>query len=539
MLDRKLVLPHLLARRAASDPRGTCIQDVRGPALSFGEVWNGLLRWAGALRRQGVGAGDTVLTFLPHRLEAYLAWLGISWLRAIEVPVNTAYRGALLRYLIANSRARVLVVSELFLDRLAEIAPELDGERERVVVVPDASGPLPPLPFPAFDGGAFLDGAPGADDLPGPEYRDVAAMIYTSGTTGPSKGVLVTWASLYELVGVLPPDVVPEGQSYYSVYSGFHIAGKAAFYTSQALRRRLVFRDAFSASSYWDDTRRFNCAFGGLVASMASLLLQQPERPDDADNPMRGVIMAPLIPRLEEFKQRFGVRVCTAYGMTEIAYPFASGWQLANGTSVGRLRQGPPGYQVKVVDENDEDVGPGRVGELIVRTDAPWIITPGYFGMPERNAEAWRNGWFHTGDGFSYDADGNFYFADRIKDAIRRRGENISSFEVESGVNAHPAVLESAAIGVPSEHGEDEVKVLLVLKPGAALEPRALIEFLIPRMPRFMIPRYVEIVSELPKTEATQRTQKYRLRERAPSERTWDREAAGVRLPADRARTQG
>jgi crotonobetaine/carnitine-CoA ligase len=266
---------------------------------------------------------------------------------------------------------------------------------------------------------------------------------------------------------------------------------------------------------------------------MASLLLAQPEKPGDADNPMQGVIMAPLIPDLERFKARFGVRVCTGYGMTEIAYPFASGWNLANATSCGRLRQGHPGYQVRVVDAEDRDVGPGRIGELIVRTEAPHIITPGYFGMPEKSAEIWRGGWFHTGDGFRCDEDGNFYFADRIKDAIRRRGENISSFEVEAMVNEHPAVLESAAIGVPSEHSEDEVKVIVVPRPGMALDPRELIEFLIPRMPRFMVPRYVEVAAELPKTDATQRTQKHRLRAHALNAATWDREAAGVELPRD------
>jgi crotonobetaine/carnitine-CoA ligase len=266
---------------------------------------------------------------------------------------------------------------------------------------------------------------------------------------------------------------------------------------------------------------------------MASLLLAQPEKPDDADNPLRGVIMAPLIPDLERFKRRFGVRVCTAYGMTEIAYPFASGWNLVNATSCGRLRRGPPGYEVRVVDAEDREVGCDRIGELIVRTAEPHIITPGYFGMPEKSAEIWRGGWFHTGDGFRHDADGNFYFADRIKDAIRRRGENISSFEVEAGVNEHPAVLESAAIGVPSEHSEDEVKVIVVLRPGAALEPKDLIAFLAPRMPRFMIPRYVEIADALPKTDATQRTRKHELRASALNARTWDREAAGVELPRD------
>jgi crotonobetaine/carnitine-CoA ligase len=528
LLEHDRVLPHLLGRRPAGAP---ALQDVRGPALSAGEVRAGMLRWAGMLRALGVGAGDTVVNFQPHRQDSYLSWLGIAWLRAIEVPVNTGYRARMLRYLIENSGARVLIVAEAFLERLAEVAGQLAGPR--VVVVPDASGPLPELAFPALDGRALLAKAEPAGDLAGPGPADVASMIYTSGTTGPSKGVPVTWASLAEIRGILPDDVVPDGQSYYSIYAGFHIAGKAAFFASQLLDRRLVFRDVFSVNHYWDDTRRFDCAFGGLVGGMASLLLAQPEKPDDADNPMRGVIMAPLIPDLERFRRRFGVRVCTSYGMTEIAYPFVSGWELANEKSCGRLRRGPPGYEVRVVDERDRDVAPGQIGELIVRTAEPHIITPGYFGMPEKSAEIWRGGWFHTGDGFRRDAEGNFYFADRIKDAIRRRGENISSFEVEACVNEHPAVLESAAIGVPSEHSEDEVKVVIVLRPGAALAPAELIDFLAPRMPRFMIPRYVEITDALPKTDATQRTQKHALRASASNANTWDREAAGIALPRD------
>jgi crotonobetaine/carnitine-CoA ligase len=528
VLSRDQVLPHLLAKRPALAP---ALQDVRGPALSAGEVREGLLRWAGMLRALGVRAGDTVLNLQPHRLDGYLSWLGIAWLRAIEVPVNTAYRARMLRYLVENSRAHVLIVAECFLERLAEVAGEIEGPR--VVVVPDASGPLPRLPFEVLDGRALLAAARPADDLPGPDPLDVSSLIYTSGTTGPSKGVPVTWASLHQIVGILPPDVVPEGQSYYSVYSGFHIAGKAAFYAAQVLERRLVFRDVFSATHYWDDVRAHDVAFGGLVGGMASLLLAQPEKPDDARSPMRGVIMAPLIPELDRFRRRFGVRVCTGYGMTEIAYPFASGWELANATSCGRLREGYPGYQVRVVDDQDRDVGPDRIGELVVRTEAPGIILTGYFGMPEKSAELWRGGWFHTGDGFRRDAEGNYYFADRIKDAIRRRGENISSFEVEAAVNEHPAVLESAALGVPSEHSEDEVKVVVVLRPGASLEPAELIAFLAPRMPRFMVPRYVEIADALPKTEATQRTRKHELRANALNARTWDREAAGIELPRD------
>jgi crotonobetaine/carnitine-CoA ligase len=257
-----------------------------------------------------------------------------------------------------------------------------------------------------------------------------------------------------------------------------------------------------------------------------------PEQPGDADNPLRNVSMGPLVNEVEEFKRRFGVQVSTGYGMTEIAVPLASdAWNLANATSCGRVRTGYPGYDVRVVDEWDRPLGPDEVGELIVRTAEPWTMNAGYYNMPAETAAAWRNGWFHTGDAFRYDADGNYYFVDRIKDAIRRRGENISSFEVEAYVIRHPAVAECAAVAVPSEHSEDEVKVVVVPAPGAVVDPRELIEFLMPTMPRFMIPRYVEIVDALPKTP-TMRVRKVELRTAAAvTDATWDREAAGVELP--------
>jgi crotonobetaine/carnitine-CoA ligase len=223
--------------------------------------------------------------------------------------------------------------------------------------------------------------------------------------------------------------------------------------------------------------------------------------------------------------------------MTEIGAPFASdGYRLANARSCGRLRTGWAGYEVRIVDDHDEPLGAGEVGELVVRTSEPWVVNRGYYGMPEVTAEAWRNGWFHTGDGFMYDEDGNYYFVDRIKDAIRRRGENISSFEVEALVNRHPEVAESAAVAVPSEYLEDEVKVCVVRSEGAELSHAQLVEFLVPTMPSFMVPRYVEFVDALPKTEATMRTQKIKLREAALNEHTWDRETGTfwTGTPADR-----
>ena len=202
----------------------------------------------------------------------------------------------------------------------------------------------------------------------------------------------------------------------------------------------------------------------------------------------------------------------------------------SNWRSCGRPIPGGK-IEVAVVDEHDLAVGPNAMGELIFRPCEPWVANLGYWRMPEATAAAWRRGWFHSGDAFKYDDQGNWYFVDRIKDYIRRRGENISSFEVETAVNAHPAVLESAAVAVPADTAEDEVKVLVRPKPGSVVDPADLIRFLIARMPRFAVPRFVEIVDELPKTQATMRVQKAKLREQGVTASTWDRQAAGIELP--------
>jgi crotonobetaine/carnitine-CoA ligase len=505
------------------------MQDVDGRELTRRELHATNLRWADALRRVGVRAGEHVVTMLPNSFEAFHAWLAVAWLGATEVPANTMYRGEMLRYLIENSGAQTLVISERFLPQLHEVAAQL--EHLTMVVVPDADD------VPAELGARvvtkrelFADASP-ADDLVGPEYWDVAAIIYTSGTTGPSKGVLMPWGTLWSFVTTAPEDFVAPGEGFYAMYPAFHVSGKAMLYQASVFRARMVIREQFSIQHFWDDVRRFGITGAGLVGPMAPFLMLQPEQPDDADTPLRHVMMGPLVPQVEAFEARFGVEVGTGYGMTEIGAPFASdGYDLANATSCGKLRSGWAGYEARIVDEHDQPLGPGEVGELVVRTQEPWVINRGYHGMPEATAAAWCNGWFHTGDAFRYDEEGNYYFVDRLKDAIRRRGENISSFEVEALVSQHPDVMESAAVAVPSEYLEDELKICVVLRDGSTVTHEELIAFLIPRMPRFMVPRYVEFVDALPKTEATLRTQKVKLRDDPLNDRTWDREAAGIRV---------
>jgi crotonobetaine/carnitine-CoA ligase len=512
VLAQEHVLPSLVAARAAATPDRVLLQDTDGRSLTYGELQDRIMRWAAAFAAAGVGAGDTVVTMLPNRMEAFEIWLGLAWLRAIEVPLNTAYRGPMLEHTVNNAGARVGVVASTYLPQFDEVRDALHA-LERIVV-------------PDGDDAAFIDDVAPASGLEPPRYCDIACMIYTSGTTGPSKGVLMPWAELFQFVTTLPIDTLGPGGANYLCLPVFHVSGKSGIYIAVHFDGRLVVRDTFSLTEFWSDIHKYDITMTGLVGVMASFLMTLPEQPGDADNPLRNVVMGPLVPDVEKFKSRFGVRVATGYGMTEIGTPFASdGWNLANATSCGRLRTGYPGYEVRVVDEFDEPLGPGEVGELIVRTAEPWTLNAGYFNRPEATAAAWRNGWFHTGDGFRYDDDGNYYFVDRIKDAIRRRGENISSFEVEGYVTRHPAVQECAALAVPAEHGEDEVKVVVVLQADAAdtFDPAELIEFLTPTMPKFMLPRYVQVVDALPKTP-TLRVRKVELRA-DDAATTWDREA--------------
>jgi crotonobetaine/carnitine-CoA ligase len=518
--------PPLLARRAAEHGDRVAVEivgsDVR---LTVADVHDSVLRWAGAFRRLDVDAGARVIVMLPTGIDAYRAWFGLAWLRALEVPVNVDYRGDILTYLIRHSKARVAVVSSRYLDRLGEIAAEIP--QLETVVVPDPDGELPALPFKILTGEEFLADAEPATGLTPPGWDDVAAVIYTSGTTGPSKGVLVPWGELATLGSVFPDETFTSSSRLYSFWPTFHMSGKWPFYAVIDRGATLCLRDRWKTDAFWDDVRRHDANLAVIFGPLPLFLAAQPPAGDDADNPLTDVIMAPVPPDYRAFEERFGVRVHTASGMTEIGLPMRAYHPLPNHRTGGRLADG---YEVRVVDEGGQDVGPDVAGELLVRAENPARLSRGYLDMPEATEQAWSEGWFHTGDAFRYDDDGNWYFVDRLKDCLRRRGENISSFEVENAVNAHPDVLESAAVAAESEWGEQEVKILVVRKPDGVVTEHELVQFLMPRMPRFMVPRYVEFVDEFPKTP-TGKVKKVELRDRGITPATWDRDAAGVVVP--------
>ncbi len=529
------LMPQRVAKWAGEKPGGPALRHVDGSVLTWGEAHETSLRWASALERVGVRRGEPVVTVFVNGFDAFHAWMGCSWLGAIEAPINTNYKGDWLRHAVDNTGARVVIAQDRFVGALIDIADQLTHVERIVVFGTGSTAPDPAvqasLPFEVVGADEFLAGSE-AVERPEPAPWDVSSLIYTSGTTGRSKAVMVPWGHFKSSLesGFIPVDRLHD-MRIYAPYPVFHVTGKGGFYFAAASGQPSVIREAFSVSDYWDDIRTFDANATVLLGPLAHMLMNQPERPDDAASPLRSMALVPVIPDVDEFASRFDVEIFTCYNMTEINCPIIQQHPItnANHRSCGQVRAG---VEVRVVDEHDREVPPHTPGEMIMRTE-PWEINIGYWNMADKTNEAWRNGWFHTGDAFTYDEDGNFYFLDRAKDYIRRRGENISSFEIEAVVNTHPAIAESGACAVPADEGEDEVKVAVVLEHGAELDPAELIEFLVPLMPRFAIPRFVEVWDELPKTEATARIQKAKIRDAGVSDATWDRVTAGVSLPRD------
>jgi crotonobetaine/carnitine-CoA ligase len=355
--------------------------------------------------------------------------------------------------------------------------------------------------------------------------------------------VITPWGSIqYAMVDQLYAGDRPEDYpdpAFYSPWPVFHSSGRTGMVFAAIRRGRFIIRERLSASAFWDDIRRFQCSHAHLMG-VASFLFVQPPRPDDADNPLKRVLMNPVLAEYREFERRFGVVVSTGWGMTEIGFPTAAS-DLPNAQTCGRLSSL---YEARLVDDDGREVAEGAIGQMIIRPRRPWLLLKEYLGKPEATAKAWRDGWFSTGDALRRDADGYYYFMDRVADYLRVRGENVSSVELEAEVRAHPDVAEVAAIGVPAasvraeEAGsrpraatsEDEIKLVVLARANSNLTERALYEFLAPRLPRYMVPRFIEFVDAFPRTP-TGKIQKKVLRGQPLSPKAWDRVAEGVAAP--------
>ena len=485
---------------------------------TFGELYESGLRWAGALRRLGVEPGDRVVTMLPTNIGAVECWMGIAWLRAMDTGIHQGYHGTLLLRLLEAVDPGAIVIADSEIHRLQEVISALPNCR-KVVVVGEAELDCPPTTeVHSLD--EAMDGVALARDLTAPERQDIACIVFTSGTTGPSKPVLVPWGNYMATLAVWSD--LTQDDAFYSPYPLCHSAGRSPFTWMGVLGGRWIIRDSFKLDRFWSDIEQFGCTTTQVIAAMMEWLVEQPERPGESASTLRNMVSAPVSERVFEFQERFGVGVRTVYGQSEVGMILSRIPKIVGEfKSCGRAT---PGFEVKLVDENDYEVPLGEVGEAVVRADTPWSLNCGYWGMPTETAIAWRNGWFHTGDGMRQTEDGSFIFVDRLKDALRFRGENISSYELECVVVEHPDVLECAVIGIPAGEDEEEIKVVVVLTEEGTVAARELVEFVSAKVPSFMVPRFVEFVAALPRTEVTGRIQKNALRTVGVNEATWDRQ---------------
>ena len=516
------VLRYVLEKRAEQHPDKPFMRLPDGDAISYGEFRASVERAAAGLAALGVKQGDYVNVWLPNGVDMVRIWFAINWLGAVYVPINTAYRGNVLAHVIANGGAELMIVASDLVERLAHI----DRAQLRTLVV--AGGKEHAIPGMEFVPLEELDADPATlPPLKQPiEPWDVQSIIYTSGTTGRSKGVLSSYTHMWHMTGVQAFPMLDETDCYLISLPFFHVGGTLPIIAMLNRGGTVGMGGDFATEAFWPTVRATGATYTILLGVMSTFLSKQTPSPDDRDHTLKKITMIPLPDDWRDFAERFGPTVWTLFNMTEVSVPIFSE---PNPQAPGTCGKQRPGVDLRIVDVHDREVPVGEIGELIVRTDAPWALNSGYYKNPEATAQAWRNGWFHTGDGFRKDEHGNYFFVDRMKDAIRRRGENISSFEVEAEILTHPKIRECAVVAVPNEMAEDDVLAIVAPATGAAVDPLELLEFLKPRLAHFMLPRYVRIMTDLPRTP-TQKVEKYVLRQQGLTPDTWDREKAGVKI---------
>jgi crotonobetaine/carnitine-CoA ligase len=520
------VVRNVLDRHAIERPDKVFLATPDGRTVTYREMRELVLRTAGALHGMGVRQDDFVMSWLPNGLDIIKVLLATNYLGAVHVPINIAYRGGLLEHVIGDSGATVLVAQRDLVARLSDVNC---GNLKHLVIAGGEAAAPPGLNVHSTE--EFAQAAPLSENTLQRDISpwDIQSIIYTSGTTGRSKGVLSSYFHLWSM-GQATCYYADQDDRSLCYLPFFHAASLAGFMKMLCDGGSIGLVQAFDTKRFWQDVNATRSTTCMMLGSVATFLAKQDPTDAEQQTTLKKILGAPLNADAKEIGRRNGIDVYACWNMTETSTPLISHANPVKPGTCGSVRDG---VKARLVDANDCEVPVGEVGELILRTDAPWAMNSGYRNDPEATARAWRNGWFHTGDAFRVDADGEFFFVDRIKDAIRRRGENISSMEVEREVNAHPDVAESAAMAVPSEYGEDDVLIVVVPKAGCSVDPASLLEFLVPRMAYYMVPRFIRLIEQLPKTP-TMKIEKHLLRKAGVTADTWDREKARIVIKRDR-----
>ncbi|WP_244928913.1 AMP-binding protein [Nocardioides sp. W7] len=526
-------LPTVLRHHAAKRPDSVWL-DVPEEAATwtFAEMLTAAERVGRNFLTNGASQGDRVVLVAQNSSRFVRTWIGTAVAGLVEVPINTAYEHDFLAHQVRTVEARLAVIDDVFAERfiaVKEAASTItkfwvidNGQQDKAIELLREAG-WEAAPWDELEG-EVSSGT--SVELPEVQPQDLASVLFTSGTTGPSKGVAMPHAQMYffadecvSLVRLTPDD------AWMTLTPLFH--GNAQFmaaYPTLVAGARCVIRSKFSASRWIDHVRTSRVTVTNFIGVMMDFIWKQDPRDDDADNPLRVVFAAPTAATLvQPMKERYGIEAFVeVFGLTETSAPIISPYGEDRPAGAAGL-VADEWFDVALVDPvTDEPVAVGEIGELVIRPKVPFICSMGYFNAPEKTVEAWRNLWYHTGDALRQDEEGWFYFVDRFKDALRRRGENISSYEIETSVLSHPAVVECAVIAVPAstEAGEDEVMAYVITQQEVTAEQ--LWEHCDGRIPSFAVPRYLRFVDELPKTPS-QRVQKAKLRDLGVTEDTHDR----------------
>jgi crotonobetaine/carnitine-CoA ligase len=493
-----------------------------GRSVTYGALFELAMKSAGAYAALGITRGEPVLLMLDNHCDAIIAWFGLSMLGAVEVPVNTAYIGAILEHVVDNSGAKTLVIEKRYLARIDALPGGRDRFTRLIVRTEEGDDDEGLVTWRETEGAG-----PALLHRNGP--FDIAAIIYTSGTTGPSKGVITPEGHAYGYSTPAALGAPTVADVSFVALPLFHVGGHLCGVYSALMAGATAFiPPRFVTSTFWDEVNAVQATFATLVGAMVNFLMAQPPSPDDALTTLRSVALAPISGVTRKFLERFGLEgCCSGYGSTEASSPLCV--PLGSSPDPFSLGWVRPDYEAAVMDENDLPVEVGAIGELVLRPREPWTMMAGYQGDPAKTVSAWKNLWYHTGDGVRQQPDdGQYILIDRLSDSIRRRGENISSYSVETIVSQHEDVIDCAAVGVPDELSGQEVLVVVVQRPGAILIETDLIEFLIDRLPHFMVPRYVRITDNDFERSPSGKIRKDLLRKGGVTTETWDRVEAGL-----------
>ena len=516
--QQQLSIGHWLNDAARRHPLATI--EIEGCATTVADLDTAAAHVASGFRSLGLAPGDRVCLVMSAGIEALQAWFGLAKAGLVEVPLNPMGGSELLRYCIEQSGAAVVVCSVELEAAVTNLVRGVDTVRHLVVAgdgTPKAAAEVSRVTFDDLL-------AHSAEPAPEVDPASAAVILYTSGTTGRPKGVLLSHRANMNLARYTAKLLeYTSDDRLYSVFPLYHSNARyCSVMAAVEVGADLVMHRKFSASGFWDICRGHGITAFNYQGAMMSILHKQPPRDDDADNPVRLGFGAPCPPEIfAGFERRFGVRLTEIYGSTEVSIVTdMPPWDRKIGTAGNESEN----YRVAVVDALDEPVPTGTTGEIVVRPKKPGWMFDGYHRMPEATASSWRNLWFHTGDRGHLDDEGFLTFVDRVKDSIRRRGENISSWEIERVVGDHPDVAQVAAYGVPSALSEEEVMVAVVPREGRGFDPAELMDHCRGKLTSFAVPRFVRFVGSLPMTPS-QRVEKYRLRAEGVTEDTWDSQA--------------